>query len=89
MGLTINMYFPSVTNDKIHVDMMYSQDIDFTIFPWQTFQNITITSKNIAYTLDMFTVTYSLLNTRSYRITIEPKTYIFLYNATFTIMTGP
>ena len=83
------MYFPSVTNDMIYIDMTFTQDINFTTFPWQTFQNITITSKDIAYTLDMFNITYTLLSTNSYRITIQPKTYIFLYNATFTVTTEP
>jgi hypothetical protein len=81
------MYFPSVTSDKIYIDMLFTQTLDFTTFNWQTFQDITITSKNIQYTLDMFTATYALLTATSYRITIEPKTYIFLYNATFTVTT--
>lgn len=85
--LTINMYFPSVTSDKIYIDMLFTQPLDFTTFDYLAFQNITITSKNIQYTLDMFNVTYTLLTTSSYRITIEPKTYIFLYNATFTVTT--
>jgi hypothetical protein len=35
----------------------------------------------------MFNVVYSNLSTSSYRITLTPKTYIFLYNATFTVLT--
>lgn len=35
----------------------------------------------------MFTVTYVDLSSSSYRIVLEPKTYIFLYNATFTVTT--
>jgi hypothetical protein len=81
------MYFPSIINDQIYIDMSYSQDLDFTTFNWLTFQNITITSLNIQYTMDMFNVNYSLLSSSSYRITLYPKTYIFLYNATFTVTT--
>ncbi len=35
----------------------------------------------------MFTVTYTQISGSSYRIILEPKTYIFLYNATFTVTT--
>jgi hypothetical protein len=53
----------------------------------ETFQNITITSQNIEYTVDMFTFTYVNISESIYRIVIAPKTYIFLYNATFTVTT--
>ncbi len=85
VDLTINMYFSSVVNDKIYVDMTFSQTLNYTTFDQVTFQTITISSKNIQYTTDMFTFTYENLTTSSYRIIIEPKTYIFLYNATFTV----
>ena len=39
------------------------------------------------YTTDMFTYTYSNLSTKVYRIIVEPKGYIFLYNATITVTT--
>jgi hypothetical protein len=81
------MYFPSVVNTKMYVDMLFSQSLDFTTFNYQTFQNITIESKNIVYTLDMFNVTYKILNSNSYRIILEPVSYIFLYNATFIVTT--
>lgn len=67
--------------------MQFSQDLNFTTFNYLTFQTITITSQNIQYTLDMFTVTYSFMSSSAYRIILEPKTYIFLYNATFTVTT--
>lgn len=54
--------------------------MDFTTFPYKTFQTITIDSD--LYTLDMFTFSYEILSPRSYRIIMEPKGYIFLYNAT-------
>jgi hypothetical protein len=58
VGLTISMYFPSILNDKIYIDMIFSQELDFTTFKQAAFQNITITSQNIQYTLAMFTITY-------------------------------
>jgi len=68
--------------------MVFTQDIDFTTFPYNTtFQNVTIDSSNMQYTIDMFNVTYQLLDSKRYRIVIEPKSYIFLYNATFTVTT--
>jgi len=35
----------------------------------------------------MFTFTYQIINPRTYRITMEPKGYIFLYNATIVCTT--
>lgn len=87
VDLTINMYFPSVVSDMVYIDMVFSQELDFTNFNWETFQTINVTSKDIQYTMDMFTATYTLLGPSSYRIKLEPKTYIFLYNATFTVTT--
>lgn len=37
----------------------------------------------------MFDFSYSILSSKSYRITIAPKGYIFLYNATITVTTEP
>ena len=81
------MYFPSVVNDKIYIDMQFTQDLNFTTFDWQNFQTINITSKSIKYTLDMFYTNYTQVSGSCYRIILEPKTYIFLYNATFTVTT--
>ena len=35
----------------------------------------------------MFTFTYTITSSKSYRIIMEPKGYIFLYNATITVTT--
>lgn len=79
------MYFPTSLNDKIYIDMIFSEKLDFTTFDYEGFQTITIDSN--LYTLDMFTFTYTLMSDRSYRIVMEPKGYIFLYNATINVIT--
>lgn len=83
----MNMYFSNVVNEQIYVDMAFTQNLDYSTFDFPSFQTITITSQNIQYTADMFTYTYLNLTASSYRIIIAPKTYIFLYNATFTVTT--
>ena len=85
IGLTVNMYFPDITNSLLYIDMLFTGELDNSTFDKTTFQTISISSKSIQYTLDMFTVTYVDLSASSYRIILEPKTYIFLYNATFTV----
>lgn len=87
IGLTINMYFPDITSSTLYIDMLFTGELNNATFDKTTFQTISISSKSIQYTLDMFTVTYVDLSTSSYRIILEPKTYIFLYNATFTVLT--
>ena len=79
------MYFADATNGQIYIDLNFSDTIDFTTFPYTTFQSITIS--NDMYTIDMFTITYTIINATAYRIIMEPKGYIFLYNATITCTT--
>lgn len=79
------MYFPNALNSQMYVDMNFTEEMDFSTFPYETFQSFTI--DNNLYTLEMFNFNYEILTTKSYRIIIEPKGYIFLYNATFTCTT--
>lgn len=65
--------------------MVFSEDLDFSTFPYQTFQTFSFDSD--LFTLDMFNFEYTITNTYSYRITISPKGYIFLYNVTLTCTT--
>lgn len=44
VDLTISMYFPSVVNDELYIDMQFTQDLNASTFDMTTFQNITITS---------------------------------------------
>lgn len=59
--------------------------MDWNTFSYQTFQTFTIDST--LYTLAMFDFTYEILNSRSYRIVMEPRGFIFLYNATIKCST--
>lgn len=81
------MYFSNSLNSKIYIDMMFSRNMDFSIFDMANFQDITINSNNMQYTKSMFNFTYQNKSKSFYRITIEPIGYIFLYNATFTVTT--
>ena len=51
------------------------------------FQTISIDNSPEGYTMDMFDVRYVVMSNSLYRIIIEPKGYIFLYNATFRVTT--
>ncbi len=81
------MSFANALNNKIYIDMVFSQTMDFTTFDMTTFQTITVESNNMHYTIDMFEVTYEKRSASSYRIILKPAGYIFLYNATFTCTT--
>ena len=66
VGLTMDMYFPDATSSQIFVDMSFTEDLDFTTFPYETFQTFEV--KSDLYKLEMFTFTYQILNARTYRI---------------------
>lgn len=82
------MYHPSVLNEQVYIDMAFSQPLNHSTFNMTDFQTISIDANSYGYTLDMFSITYSQISTSLYRIYIEPKGYIFLYNATFRVTTN-
>lgn len=65
--------------------MNFTEDLDFDTFPYKDFQTFSI--DNDLYTLDMFNFDYVITSNSSYRIIMQPKGYIFLYNATITCTT--
>ena len=71
----------------MYIDMLFTQNLDFNTFDYINFQTIAIDSSNMDYTLDMFNITYKKLTGSSYRISLKPNNYIYLYNATFTVTT--
>ena len=87
--LTIDMYFASSLKQSVYVDMIFSQNIDYSTFDQQSFQTFSIDSGNsgMQYSTDMFTYTYTNLSSKVYRIEVKPKGYIFLYNASLIVTT--
>ena len=79
------MYFPNALNEKIYVDMNFTEDLNFSSFPYTTFQSFSFDST--LYTLNMFNFEYVITSNSSYRVIMEPKGYIFLYNVTITCTT--
>jgi hypothetical protein len=65
--------------------MKFNEDMNWSNFSIQNFQTITIDSD--MYTLSMFNISYEILSNSSYRIVMQPKGYIFLYNATISCTT--
>lgn len=85
----MNMYFPNTVHNEIYVDITFTQDLDFNTFPYQTFQSFTLNSD--LYTIEMFSISFQILTNNSYRVIVQPKGYIFLYNSTIycKIMDAP
>ena len=76
VSLTIKMWFPTVTNNVLYIDMTYSQPLDFNTFDYMNFQSLSITNNDMSN----FDVTYQITGADSYRIIVQPKGFIFLYN---------
>jgi hypothetical protein len=70
VGLTISIYLQSATlTSPIYVDLNFTQNLNFTTFPYKTFQNLTFQTIN----LSMFKVSYNITGTNSYRIILIPQ----------------
>lgn len=63
--------------------MQFSRDLNFTTFDFQNFQSLSISKQDISN----FNIYYSITSSSAYRITLEPKGYIFIYNETVTVAT--
>lgn len=83
--LTMTMYFSDATNQRIYIDMKWSENLDLATFPYETFQTFSIDSD--LYKIEMFKITFQIISESFYRIIMEPKGYIFLYNATINVKT--
>lgn len=78
---TIAMSIPSTR--ILHIDITFNHPIDFSTFPYTTFQSITISDPTI--TLSDFSISYSITSDRSYQIQLQPISNIFsMSNVTFT-----
>lgn len=79
------MHFADATNSQLYIDMSFSRSLDETTFPYQTWQTLSISPEQ--YSLSLFNISYQWINNTCYRIILQPKGYIFLYNATITVTT--
>jgi hypothetical protein len=70
-------------NNQLYVDMTFTRTMDFSTFDYQNFQSITITNQDLAN----YDVTYTITSGLSYRITLQPKGFAFLYNETVNVVT--
>lgn len=70
-------------NNQLYVDMTFTRTMDFSTFDYQNFQTITITNQDLAN----YDVTYTITSGLSYRITLQPKGFAFLYNETVNVVT--
>ena len=56
--------------------MDFTRNIDWNTLDISTFQTVTISNQKMS----SFILDYTVTSNSSYRITVEPKAYIFLYN---------
>jgi hypothetical protein len=69
----------------ITISMTFTAAMDWNTFPYQTFQ--TISFEDAMLSLDVFNVSYTLVNTTTYTINLVPKGYSFLVNESITVTT--
>ena len=67
----------------LYIDMDFTRNIDWNTLDISTFQTVTISNQKMS----SFILDYTVTSNSSYRITVEPKAYIFLYNQTVTVTT--
>lgn len=69
----------------LYIDMTFTHPIDFTTFPMMTFQNIQF--ENSALTLSAFEVNYTVVDGLTYRISLQPLGYSFMFNESVSVIT--
>lgn len=79
------MYFPNTLKEAIWVDLNFTENLNFSIFPKETFQSFSFDDPS--FTIDMFTVTYEITSDKSYRVILTPNGFTFIYNMTVTVTT--
>lgn len=77
------MYMEDSTNQRILVDLEFDYDLDQATFPVSTFQNFTFNDPNV--NISLFALSYVWTSSKSYRIIMEPSSFIFLYNCSITV----
>jgi hypothetical protein len=88
----MTMYFPDSTHQQLYIDMTFTYQMNFNestvdFFDYKAFQTVEIQSD--MFSMSMFDVYYNITGPKSYRIIVEPKGFIFLYNVTFSCTTIP
>lgn len=73
--MTVDVYF--YTGDALNFDIGFSQPLDFTTFPYQTFQDFNFSSEPTISAIN-FDFTYTILNSSAYQIRLVPKDFTFL-----------
>ena len=83
----MSFYQPAGMNglSPLYVDMKFTNPLDNTTFPYETFQ--TITFSNPLLDISQFNVTYTWLSSQNYRITLVPSGFALLVNETVTVTT--
>ena len=83
----MNLYFKNNLKEELVCDLIFPQALNWTATDVQNFISISVVDPLI--TISSFDVTYTVVTPTVMRITLTPKGYIFIYNATFTFTTMP
>jgi len=63
--------------------MIFSKDIDYATFNHTGFQTVSISG----VISSAYSIAYTILDSKSYRITVSLIGYVFLYNETVSVVT--
>ncbi len=81
----MDVYFKNNLKEELICDLTFQKDLNWNSTDIQNFIAITIVDPLI--TLTYFDITYTVVSPNIMRITLSPKGYIFIYNASFTFQT--
>jgi hypothetical protein len=83
--LNTSLYFKDSLKNYLYFDLTFSEDLSWGESDIESFTTIQVDDDKID--ISYFNVVYTVLSARHYRISLQPKGYIFLYNVTFTFNT--
>ncbi len=86
--MTLTAYMQNSLNEAVLIDVNFTEAINWDSFQMEEFLPVDqITFSEQVVTSEMFTFTYANVSTSAFRVTMQPKGYIFLYNVTIGFKT--
>ena len=85
--MTMDVYWKNSLREELVCDLAFTQDLSWGPAEIERFLQVTVNDPLIS--IDSFNLVYEAVAPNLMRLTLSPKGYAFIYNATFNFKTIP